>query len=856
VNGATEAAASSPARAPAVALVDGRGEFVRLTDAFRESIAADASALGSVWDLIAESEQRLALGAILEGRLLQANLRVLTATGAVAVQAEAVLDAAVIRHALLIASSPGSDREQLAGAAALLGDPSVDDSTAIVWIKDLDGRYLRVNRRYAERLGIDQDTIMGKSDAELSPTQVIDGKRPRDDAEPVQLEYTVEPSDGMALTVLRFPVRDLDGAPVAVCRVAALATEAGIARSEAERLLRIERWSRLSSAAIRIELLEEWQLTEVIPQQPAVPSDAIARTAHDTTAAAPELTAELAQLRKDLAAERAAKAELDARLGEELARIGKLDEDLSAAARRADELIGAEAADQGLLAELVATLEAERARVSQAEWELAGESARAGQAEQELAAERARASQAEWELAAERARASQAEQELAAGRARAGQAEREIAFERERADRAESELAGANARVVELEDVRSTALTAVGQADVERTVRTNLEQRLAQALRENVDLAHTSRAERAAAANAQAETAAARNAQAELIARADGLEAVLAGAREFEAAGRAELAQARAEIASLQGDLANARTESETGRTTFREESARLEQERHEVEQERREVEQERGKLEQQRGTLEQERGTLEQERGKLEQERRELEQAGRERVRGAQPAAPVPEVAGSPVVPEALPQWPFVRFVAPAAGNGSPSSPGPSWTHRAQRALTASIADASEWRTGLKDAIRILGAEGGWDAVIAWSADDRTTALRCGAMWTALPTQLGSFETVTWQGHQSLQGSQVGRVAVSGSSSWLADLGSVGDSHLSTAAALGIRTALLVAMRHGTETVGVLELLTRAAATPENHIVPGMEAVALQLAHFERLLRKGAEPHWRVGRM
>jgi hypothetical protein len=28
------------------------------------------------------------------------------------------------------------------------------------------------------------------------------------------------------------------------------------------------------------------------------------------------------------------------------------------------------------------------------------------------------------------------------------------------------------------------------------------------------------------------------------------------------------------------------------------------------------------------------------------------------------------------------------------------------------------------------------------------------------------------------------------------------------------------------------------------------------MEAVALQLAHFELLLRRGAEPRWRLGRL
>jgi PAS domain-containing protein len=237
---------------------------VRLTETFRDGFAADGSTHGSVWDLIADAEQRLLLNGVLEGRLLRVDLALPTATGSVTVQAEAVVDMAVTRHALLTVCSAAPDPGRRAGAEALLGDPSVDDSQAIVWIKDLDGRYLRVNRRYSEALGIDDARIRGKTDAELSPAAVVDGRRPGehggDDAEPVQLEYTVEAAGGRtALTVLRFPVRDLDGAPVAVCRVAAPATEAGIARSEAERLLRIERWARLSTAAIRAELIEEWQ---------------------------------------------------------------------------------------------------------------------------------------------------------------------------------------------------------------------------------------------------------------------------------------------------------------------------------------------------------------------------------------------------------------------------------------------------------------------------------------------------------------------------------------------------------------------------------------------------------------------
>jgi hypothetical protein len=191
----------------------------------------------------------------------------------------------------------------------------------------------------------------------------------------------------------------------------------------------------------------------------------------------------------------------------------------------------------------------------------------------------------------------------------------------------------------------------------------------------------------------------------------------------------------------------------------------------------------------------------------------------------------------------------------APVAVSPSPAA-SLGWSHRAQRALTASLAGASEWRTGLKDAIRILGSEGGWDAVIAWCTEERTTTLRCTAMWSATPEQLGLFETATWQGRQSPTETAVGRAGTADHSTWHSELGTTRDAHLSAAAGVGMQAALLVPIRHGTEASGVLELLSRAPAKPDPDLAAAAEAVALQLAHFEYLLRRGAEPRWRLGRM
>jgi GAF domain-containing protein len=149
-----------------------------------------------------------------------------------------------------------------------------------------------------------------------------------------------------------------------------------------------------------------------------------------------------------------------------------------------------------------------------------------------------------------------------------------------------------------------------------------------------------------------------------------------------------------------------------------------------------------------------------------------------------------------------------------------------------------------------------VLGQEGGWDVSVAWCPDERATALRCVAMWMSTPDQLHLFETATWQRRQAPTTSAVGRAAAGGHSHWIGDLTRVDDAQLAAAAGEGMRAALHVPMRHGGETSGVLELLTHAPITPNPEIAAAMEAVALQLAHFEYLLRRGAEPRWRLGRL
>src|SRR5262249_20175487 len=65
-------------------------------------------------------------------------------------------------------------------------------------------------------------------------------------------------------------------------------------------------------------------------------------------------------------------------------------------------------------------------------------------------------------------------------------------------------------------------------------------------------------------------------------------------------------------------------------------------------------------------------------------------------------------------------------------AGESAPGNDGPRWSASAQHALSAGFVGMKEWRAALKHAINTLGAEGGWDAAIAWSAERPSPTMRC----------------------------------------------------------------------------------------------------------------------------
>ena len=457
------------------------------------------------------------------------------------------------------------DAQDLEPSVQVLEEP-VDESPAIVWLKDLDGRYLHVNERYIEQLGTNTELVYGHTDAELTASSSIEGLRleEKDTAgqEPLELEYMIGAfEERPAFAALRFALRDGDGQPTAICGVAAPLAEASLARSECERLMRIDRWRRLDALAIRQELLDEWGLT-LADGSSGPPLDRDDRVA-----------AVLVERDEALATT----ARLEAEVAKEHEQLIALRTESERAALRAEELDG--------------TVAAEQAR----------------------------------------------------------------AYELERS------LIGAEGRVNELE---------------------------------------------------------------------------------------AELEAARAAL----------------------EEHDRLAQQI-------------------------------------------EARQAG-------------------------------------------PSNDEVHWNSSSQRALSAALGGLTEWRSVLEHAAATLGAEGGWDATVAWCRDEPRWSMRCGAIWMREPQELVALENRTWHHRKDASTGEFGRARNRMATTCVLELRSAEDALLRAASEDGMGSALLVPINDGGQTLAMLELLSRSTTAPNADLMISLEAIALQLGVVAQLLKFTDVPRWRMGRL
>ena len=205
------------------------------------------------------------LEAVLAGQETSATLQ----HGGLTAAVEAVVDEAGARHALITVRG-GEAAPETGAASPLLGE-DLDASPALIFLRDLQGKYLRVNAAHTEQIGGGEAQLVGRSDDEVHPRLTVDGPRLAqrgEDAppEPLQFEYIVPAYEQRpALCVLRFIIHDAAGQPAAVCGVAAPVADAHMARAEADRLITIDRVARMGASEARAQLLAQWGLSSPDP---------------------------------------------------------------------------------------------------------------------------------------------------------------------------------------------------------------------------------------------------------------------------------------------------------------------------------------------------------------------------------------------------------------------------------------------------------------------------------------------------------------------------------------------------------------------------------------------------------------
>ena len=131
----------------------------------------------------------------------------------------------------------------------------LNNTTAVIYVKNADGRYLLINRRFEQLFQLSTDQIVGHTDHEIFPKNFADAFRANDVAVlerniAVEYEeYAPHPDGRHTYISIKFPLCDHTGTPYATCGISTDITE----RKRLEHTLRIhEQQLRLALASAEV----------------------------------------------------------------------------------------------------------------------------------------------------------------------------------------------------------------------------------------------------------------------------------------------------------------------------------------------------------------------------------------------------------------------------------------------------------------------------------------------------------------------------------------------------------------------------------------------------------------------------
>jgi PAS domain S-box-containing protein len=137
----------------------------------------------------------------------------------------------------------------------------LDSTTAVVYAKDTQGRYVVINRQFEDLFHTTRQQMVGRTDLDVFPQKVAEAFRANDRkvlqaGYPIEFEESVPHDDGIHTYIsIKFPLYDSSGTPYATCGISTDITE----RRRAERRLA----AQFSTAQT---LAESEKLAEVLPR--------------------------------------------------------------------------------------------------------------------------------------------------------------------------------------------------------------------------------------------------------------------------------------------------------------------------------------------------------------------------------------------------------------------------------------------------------------------------------------------------------------------------------------------------------------------------------------------------------------
>jgi PAS domain S-box-containing protein len=107
----------------------------------------------------------------------------------------------------------------------------IDNSTAVIYVKDRQGRYLFVNKRFEELFHVTRESVAGRTDYDVFPRERAETFRSFDEqvlvaGAPLEAEEEVPHDEGMHTYIsIKAPICDREGRPYAVCSISTDITE-------------------------------------------------------------------------------------------------------------------------------------------------------------------------------------------------------------------------------------------------------------------------------------------------------------------------------------------------------------------------------------------------------------------------------------------------------------------------------------------------------------------------------------------------------------------------------------------------------------------------------------------------------